>query len=93
MNHGVDPCSDFYSFTCGTYARNHAVPKHATKISVLYEMKRNLLNDLRNILENSRENSTKSMRLAQTYYDSCMNENAQEKLENVSRKAARIAWN
>ncbi|VDM59291.1 unnamed protein product [Angiostrongylus costaricensis] len=86
MDHDIDACSDFYSFTCGKYAKNHAIPQHATKISVLYEMKQNLDNHLRNILENSaHENSTKSLRLAQTYYDSCMNDDAQNELVGKRR--------
>ncbi|ETN70425.1 peptidase family M13 [Necator americanus] len=42
MNRQANPCSDFYTFACGRYAENKVVPEHAKKITVLYEMKRDL---------------------------------------------------
>ncbi|KIH66508.1 hypothetical protein ANCDUO_03167 [Ancylostoma duodenale] len=81
MNRRANPCSDFYSFACGRYAENKVVPEHAKKITVLHEMKRDLDRHLKGILENStRKNATRAMNLAQTYYDSCMNEQAQNEM-------------
>ncbi|EYC27950.1 hypothetical protein Y032_0008g265 [Ancylostoma ceylanicum] len=81
MNHRANPCTDFYSFACGRYAEHKIVPEHAKKITVLHEMKRDLDRHLKGILENStRKNATRAMNLAQTYYDSCMNEQAQNEM-------------
>ncbi|CAJ0606497.1 unnamed protein product [Cylicocyclus nassatus] len=78
MNKQTDPCSNFYTFACGRYAETRIVPEHAKKVTVLYDMKRDLDLHLRGILENSpRKNASKPMALAQTYYDSCMDEEAQ----------------
>ncbi|KHJ98777.1 peptidase family M13 [Oesophagostomum dentatum] len=78
MNRRANPCSDFYSFACGRYAENRVVPEHAKKVTVLNDMKKDLDLHLKGILENSpRKNATKAMALALTYYDSCMNEVAQ----------------
>ncbi|KAK6734723.1 hypothetical protein RB195_018113 [Necator americanus] len=84
MNRQANPCSDFYTFACGRYAENKVVPEHAKKITVLYEMKRDLDRHLKGILENSsRMNETRAVKLARTYYDSCMNEDAQNEMGNI----------
>ncbi|WKX94277.1 hypothetical protein Q1695_011494 [Nippostrongylus brasiliensis] len=81
MKKKVDPCTDFYSYACGSYADSRVVPEHSKKVTVLYEMKRALDRHLRDILEDdSRANETASMKLARTYYDSCTDEEAQSEL-------------
>ncbi|KJH46063.1 hypothetical protein DICVIV_07873 [Dictyocaulus viviparus] len=81
MNRQMDPCTDFYSFTCGNYARHHIIPEYTTKINLLIEMRQNLGTRLKSILETlSRQNNTKSMQLVHIYYDSCMNVDAQNDL-------------
>lgn len=51
MKHSVDPCEDFYSFACGSFAEGRVVPEHAKKVTVLYEMKRSLDRHLRGSLQ------------------------------------------
>ncbi|VDM78523.1 unnamed protein product [Strongylus vulgaris] len=81
MNRQADPCSNFYTFACGRYAESKVVPEHAKKVTVLSDMKKDLDLHLRGILENSsRKNASKPMALAQIYYDSCMDEDAQNEM-------------
>ncbi|VDL79709.1 unnamed protein product, partial [Nippostrongylus brasiliensis] len=47
MKKKVDPCTDFYSYACGSYADSRVVPEHSKKVTVLYEMKRALDRHLR----------------------------------------------
>nr|CDJ96130.1 Peptidase M13 domain containing protein [Haemonchus contortus] len=79
MNSNVDPCKDFYSFGCGSYAISRAVPEHDKKFNVLNEMEKRHKLLLRDILEGSSP-ETESLSLPRTYYNSCMNEDAQDEL-------------
>ncbi|CAI5443087.1 unnamed protein product [Caenorhabditis angaria] len=82
MNRDADPCDDFYAFACGSYAATRVVAEHEKKVTVLSEMKRELDRHLREILEkSSRDNATRAMKLAQIYFDSCVDEKAQDELE------------
>ncbi|VDP13085.1 unnamed protein product [Heligmosomoides polygyrus] len=84
MKHSVDPCEDFYSFACGSFAEGRVVPEHAKKVTVLYEMKRSLDRHLRDILESpSLKNGTAAIQLARTYYLSCMDEDSQSELGSL----------
>ncbi|PAV77556.1 hypothetical protein WR25_07172 [Diploscapter pachys] len=77
MNKNVNPCEDFYEFACGRYSVHKVVPEHEKKVAVLNEMRRDLDRQLKDILETSdRESASKSMKLSQIYYDSCMDEKA-----------------
>ncbi|KHJ99554.1 hypothetical protein OESDEN_00457, partial [Oesophagostomum dentatum] len=33
INFSVDPCEDFFEFTCGNWIANHPIPKHKTSYS------------------------------------------------------------
>ncbi|CAJ0958823.1 unnamed protein product, partial [Mesorhabditis belari] len=79
MNTEISPCTDFYEFACGQYASARVIPEHERKVTVLTEMKSRLDRHLKDILEKSaRENASAAMRLAQIYYDSCMDEETQD---------------
>lgn len=78
MNQEVNPCENFYEFACGRYAAQKVVPDHDKKVTILSEMKKDLDRHLRDILEHSsRENVSRPMKLAQIYFDSCIDEHAQ----------------
>ncbi|KAK5984363.1 hypothetical protein GCK32_004211 [Trichostrongylus colubriformis] len=79
MKRHVDPCTDFYSFSCGSYSINRVVPEHEQKVNTLTEMEKAHRVHLRDILEDTpSENDSKAMILPRTYYTSCMDEYAQD---------------
>ncbi|KAK6049954.1 hypothetical protein COOONC_12541 [Cooperia oncophora] len=81
MKRNVDPCTDFFSFGCGSFAINRVVPEHERKVNVLSEVEKEHRFHLKELLEDtSPEAETKAMVLPRTYYNSCMDEDAQANL-------------
>lgn len=71
MNRSVDPCEDFYEFTCGLWVKDHQVK--ATKVSWYQykEAEKSITNNLKEILEDN--NPDNILDPAQKFYKSCLN--------------------
>jgi len=81
MDRSVDPCVDFYSYSCGGWEKNNPIPPDQSAWSVYGKLYEDNLKYLRGILE---EASTAKDRDAVTqkigdYYAACMDEAAVEK--------------
>ena len=82
MDRSVDPCVDFYSYSCGGWEKNNPIPPDQSSWSVYGKLYEDNLKYLRGILQ---EASTAKDRDAVTqkigdYYAACMDEPAVEKL-------------
>ncbi len=82
MDRSVDPCVDFYSYSCGGWEKKNPIPPDQTSWSVYGKLYQDNLLYLRGILEQA---TTAKDRDAVTqkigdFYASCMNENLVEKL-------------
>ena len=82
MDRTVNPCEDFYTYSCGKWMKNNPIPADQTSWSVYGKLYQDNLNYLHGILE---EASTAKNRDTVTqeigdYYAACMNEAAIEKL-------------
>ncbi|CEF59674.1 Phosphate-regulating neutral endopeptidase [Strongyloides ratti] len=85
MNAKYNPCDDFYHYACDRFGTGKIIPKNELKLTVLYEMKAQLNRDYHILLDNYKINSTtsRSIKLLKNYYDSCMDDRAQDALDQM----------
>ncbi|KAK4879931.1 hypothetical protein RN001_008077 [Aquatica leii] len=80
MDLSIDPCDDFYLFTCGKFLKETVVPEDRKRISTFTVMDDNLQNQLKTLIEEPiTANELKSFTLIKNLYKVCMNTTAVEK--------------
>ncbi|KAK3583845.1 hypothetical protein CHS0354_022890 [Potamilus streckersoni] len=71
----VDPCEDFYQFSCGKWIEDQIIPDDSGFINIFKNLDDDLLKSLRVLLEKVPSLDDKSpTSIARTFYKSCMNE-------------------
>ena len=96
LDRSVDPCTDFYRFTCGGWMASNPIPPDQAVWGRFNELAENNLTIERRILEQASVESAKRDADTQKigdYYASCMDETAIEKkgLEPLRPELDRIA--
>lgn len=70
----VDPCEDFYNFSCGNFLKTTNIPDEMTEISSTSEVEDLITEQLRTAVENPiQADEPKAFSLAKKYYQACMN--------------------
>ena len=82
MDRSVNPCDDFYAYSCGKWMTNNPIPADQTSWSVYGKLYEDNLNYLRGILEEAAKGQNRDAVTQEIgdYYGACMNEAAIEKL-------------
>lgn len=77
LNNSVDPCENFHEFVCGKYIDEPSLSEDKTSEWTLSTAKDEILKRLQLILsEKQQPNEPKSIKLAKTFHQSCMNMDA-----------------
>jgi len=82
MDHSVDPCVNFYHYSCGGWQKKNPIPPDQTSWSVYGKLYVDNLNFLRTILEQASDSNKLRNPVTQTigdFYGACMDESAAEK--------------
>ena len=73
MDTSVNPCEDFYQFSCGGWERRHTISPTAISFTRFGELNQQNINSLRNVIESGKDGNVPAVRLAKQFYDACMN--------------------
>lgn len=78
IDFSVDPCDDFYQFSCGNYVKTKPVPDDRLSRNILQEIQDQMYVDMKTLFEEENKNDSIAIRKAKQFYNSCMREPTSE---------------
>lgn len=73
LNTSVDPCIDFYSFSCGGWVKNNPIPQGRARYSPFNKLDEENKKQLINILNSSKDNDIEAVAKLKALYRLCLN--------------------
>ncbi|KAK6060670.1 hypothetical protein COOONC_01669 [Cooperia oncophora] len=74
INFSVDPCVDFFEFTCGNWIAAHPIPNDAISRTQMGVLSDKVLEQMRDALESPEIFASKSMNALKSIYHKCMDQ-------------------
>ena len=85
LNKSVNPCDNFYQYSCGSWKKDHPIPPSRTVYDAFIVLDEQNFRKLRDILEEDDNLPSKhAVQKAKRYFKDCMNE---EQVENTAQKS------
>ncbi|CAJ0606402.1 unnamed protein product [Cylicocyclus nassatus] len=89
INFSVNPCEDFYEFTCGNWIASHPIPEDKISYDHFQILKAKVQEQLRGLYESNDTFGSKAVNALKTFYKKCMDKDelnrigAKRLIENV----------
>ncbi|CAJ0606403.1 unnamed protein product [Cylicocyclus nassatus] len=80
INFSVDPCEDFYEFTCGNWIASHPIPKDKDSYDHDEILKDKVLEQLRGLYESNDTFGSKAVNVLKTFYKKCMDKDEMNRI-------------
>ncbi|XGW11065.1 hypothetical protein V3C99_012512 [Haemonchus contortus] len=84
INFSIDPCVDFFEFSCGNWIEAHPIPEYLTFSSRFTEVRGSVLQQMKDEFESPEIFSSKSMNAVKFMYQKCVNK--EELTKNGSKR-------
>ena len=73
MNESVDPCVDFFEYSCGGWIKRNPIPKTSSTFSTFSKLNQQVEKNLKAILQHDYKEDGPILRKVKKFYKSCMN--------------------
>lgn len=72
INVSVNPCDNFFEYSCGSWIKNHTIPKGRTQFSAITQLSMNNERILMDALETDEPTDSPTLKKVKNFYRSCL---------------------
>ncbi|ESO95681.1 hypothetical protein LOTGIDRAFT_214791 [Lottia gigantea] len=76
MDQSIDPCEDFFQYSCGKWNQKHVIPEDKSGLSRFNEVRDDVKAKLKGVIEKDDASDIDAIKKTKIFYQSCMNESS-----------------